>query len=342
MKKTWIILAILGLGCGTVSVVWATETADCFACHEDAELVGEALRIDPTGFHNTPHADMGCGACHVGVRVEHRDTGQMLDRATCGDCHAEVVSEYGETSHAANAVCVDCHNPHAVRGLDEVSGYDMNRSCATCHDAAVMEENHRHWLPQTGVHLAALPCISCHTGSEKLVLELYLTRSNSKTLEGDFQLATHAELLALGQGVDPVWLLDTNRNRRISLDELRAFNRNSAYAGFRLQGLMVPAGQTHSYDILYNRWDCSFCHRNGPAALQTSYLGMPQSDGSYQRLPIEEGAVLTVLYTTPDFYMIGSTRNTALNLAGALIVAAGLVMPVGHGFLRFLTRKNRN
>jgi hypothetical protein len=39
--------------------------------------------------------------------------------------------------------------------------------------------------------------------------------------------------------------------------------------------------------------------------------------------------------------MIGSTRNTALNLAGVLILAGGLVMPVGHGLLRFLTRKNR-
>jgi hypothetical protein len=39
--------------------------------------------------------------------------------------------------------------------------------------------------------------------------------------------------------------------------------------------------------------------------------------------------------------MMGATRNASLNLLGLAILAGGLVMPVGHGFLRFLTRKNR-
>jgi uncharacterized membrane protein SpoIIM required for sporulation len=39
--------------------------------------------------------------------------------------------------------------------------------------------------------------------------------------------------------------------------------------------------------------------------------------------------------------MVGSTRSTALNYIGAMIIAGGLVMPIGHGTLRFLTRKNR-
>ena len=52
--------------------------------------------------------------------------------------------------------------------------------------------------------------------------------------------------------------------------------------------------------------------------------------------------MLSVLYTTPDFYMVGATRNMALNIVGVMIIAGGLVMPVGHGLLRFLTRKNRS
>ncbi len=39
--------------------------------------------------------------------------------------------------------------------------------------------------------------------------------------------------------------------------------------------------------------------------------------------------------------MMGATRNASMNLFGLAILAGGLVMPVGHGLLRFLTRKNR-
>jgi hypothetical protein len=39
--------------------------------------------------------------------------------------------------------------------------------------------------------------------------------------------------------------------------------------------------------------------------------------------------------------MTGATRNGTLNKIGLAIIVGGLVMPVGHGFIRFLTRKNR-
>jgi hypothetical protein len=39
--------------------------------------------------------------------------------------------------------------------------------------------------------------------------------------------------------------------------------------------------------------------------------------------------------------MMGATRSKALNIAGLMIIAGGMVMPIGHGTLRFLTRKNR-
>jgi hypothetical protein len=317
------------------------EDADCLACHADPTSVGESLTINQTTFDGTPHAEAGCSACHAGVSAAHPDDGLRPGRAGCGDCHAAVEAEYAQSMHSENASCVDCHNPHAVKAQAEVSGHDMNRPCATCHDSQQMETTHSTWLPRTNLHLSALPCITCHTGSEKMVLELYLSRADIQAVDGDFQLATYAELSGLNPKSNPEQLLDLNANHIISLEELRTFNRNRDYRDFRLQGLMVPAVQTHSYDILYNRWDCTYCHGTGPSSLETSYLSLPQPEGNYIRIPVEKGAVLTTLYTTPDFYMIGSTRNMALNLAGVLILVGGLVMPVGHGLLRFLTRKNR-
>jgi hypothetical protein len=56
---------------------------------------------------------------------------------------------------------------------------------------------------------------------------------------------------------------------------------------------------------------------------------------------VEKGAVLDALYGTPDFYMMGSTKSATLNVFGLVIIGCGLIMPLGHGLLRFLTRKNR-
>jgi hypothetical protein len=76
--------------------------------------------------------------------------------------------------------------------------------------------------------------------------------------------------------------------------------------------------------------------------MQTSFLSIPQKDGTYARVAVEQGAVLEVLNAIPDFYLTGAGRNALLNKIGLLIIAGGLIMPIGHGFLRFLSRKNRN
>lgn len=334
-------IGMLSVALILVSPGIAMESSDCLSCHGDASYVGEDLAIHAQDFDGTPHAQVGCHACHSAISDTHPDDGQAPGNAGCSDCHLDVEDEYAVSGHAENAGCVDCHNPHAVKAQDEVSGYDMNRPCAVCHDSKEMEESHRRWLPQTEIHLSVLPCITCHTSSEKMVLDLYVTREAGGTFKGDFRLASYADLTELSGSADPADLLDKDGNHLISIAELRNFNRDPANRDFRLQGMMVPAEQTHSYDILYNRWDCTYCHGTGPQSLQTSYLSFPKSDGSYQRMQVENGAVLSVLYATPDFYMIGATRNTALNLLGAMILAGGLVMPVGHGILRFLTRKNR-
>ena len=75
--------------------------------------------------------------------------------------------------------------------------------------------------------------------------------------------------------------------------------------------------------------------------MQQSFIAFPEKNGGYTRIPVEKGAILDILYGTPDFYMLGSTRSTPLNIIGALIIVGGLSFPAGHGFFRFLTRKNR-
>ena len=244
--------------------------------------------------------------------------------------------------HAGNAQCNDCHNPHRAFGPTAVSGRDMNLQCMACHERPELQARHAEWLPQADLHIDMLPCVTCHSVSEEYVISLYIIKREANTLFGKFDLATYAELQQFAEGRPIQELVDSNADGYISLTELRMFNLDPAKKQLRLLGMITPEYVNHDFRTHDNRWDCSFCHASGPAARQVSYLSLAESDGSFSRVAVEQGAVLDALYGTPDFYMVGSTRSTALNYVGLAILAGGMVMPVGHGTLRFLTRKKRS
>jgi hypothetical protein len=316
----------------------ALESGDCQGCHSDADTVGATFVINPSAFDSTAHAGIGCPSCHTSVGSGHPDDGLAPSKAGCLDCHADIGREYASSNHHGQAECNDCHNPHQARGATAVSGHDMNQQCRLCHATDDVVTGHTAWLPQAELHIAALPCVSCHTASKDNVVTLYVVKKGAKA--GSLEPASYAELQGLAKGAPIETLIDGNADNYISLAELRLFNLNPKNT-LRLQGMMTPETVTHDFRLLANRRDCSFCHASGPDARQTSFISLVQSDGSYRRVPVEKGAVLDALYGTPDFYMVGSTRSKALNYIGAMIIAGGLVMPIGHGSLRFLTRRNR-
>ncbi len=345
-------IGFLSLGLAALWLAAPVETAamddeSCVSCHADAGMVGDAYVIDPLRYDTTAHAGLGCVACHESVTWDHPDDGQPLSRAGCLDCHQDIYEEYAQSGHAQYADCGDCHNPHLVRGPTTISGHDMNRNCAVCHETSGLVRSHGSWLPQAALHLEMLPCISCHSGSENIVISLYLTRrplhpdSGAPARGLPFELAGYEDLKLLSEQEKISSLIDTDGDGFISLAELRSFNRNRDNRNLRLKGMLTPEIVTHDFGILANRWDCTFCHASGPGAMQTSFVAFPRQDGSFERLAVEKGAVLDVLYGTPDFYIVGATRSATLNYIGLAILAAGLIMPVGHGTLRFLTRKNR-
>lgn len=317
----------------------------CLGCHGAREVVSAGkgyLYIDPVKFAGTTHASIGCSSCHDSVTARHPDDGQRPTRASCKECHLPVVREYLSGIHAEKAICSDCHNPHTVRPAELVSGSDMNIHCARCHDNARTVKTHSRWLPQAELHITALPCITCHTGSENYVINLYIQTPHRDRPKHGYSPAGYDELLQLvprGKAVTEV--VDADNDGTISLRELRAFHQKAANRGMRLWGMMMPEKITHTYQILKNRWDCTFCHASGPKALQTSYLAIPGKNGEVVRLPVEKGAILDLLYGTPDFYMMGTTRSPVLSAIGLAIVACGAMVPLLHGTLRFLTRKNR-
>ncbi|MHB8765540.1 MAG: cytochrome c3 family protein [Deferrisomatales bacterium] len=336
-----LVAATLGMG----GAAGAMESEDCQGCHGDPSIVKEGgghLYIDGVRYGKTAHADVGCTSCHEAVGDGHPEDGVRPSRASCGDCHDEAEAQYQAGVHADMAGCTDCHNPHEVKPAEVVSGTELNRMCAKCHDLGDVAASHGKWLLQAELHLEAVPCITCHTGAKGYVIAFYLESVEERPgRDARVKLATHEELRGAA-GTDAVErLVDTDADGSISLQELQELNREARKKGLRLWGMMVPDEVSHSYSTIDNRWDCTFCHASGSAAAQVSYLSVPQPDGRQRRFEVERGAVLDALYGTPDFYMVGTTRNDTLSWIGLLIIAGGLAMPLGHGTLRLLTMKNR-
>lgn len=324
---------------------WAAipENEKCMGCHGLKEIKsppGTSVYIDPVKFAATTHSIVGCTTCHDRVSSGHPRDGYVPSKATCGDCHGPVYVEYSKSLHGSKAGCNDCHNPHEVRLPMFMSGEEINSKCARCHDARKTIQSHSKWLPQADLHIDSLPCITCHTGSKDYVITMSI-ESRQPGSKGDFKIASYEELAKMTNGEDISRLIDLNGDNLISLEELRQFNHHLRGINMRLWGMMTPEVVTHSYQIMDNRWDCSFCHASGPKAMQKSFIAFPVKNGGYSRVAVEKGAILDILYGTPDFYMLGTTRSTALNIFGGLIIVAGLSFPVSHGFFRFLTRKNR-
>jgi predicted CXXCH cytochrome family protein len=312
----------------------------CLTCHSNAGKVKGASLIDRTQFGHTTHAMIGCTSCHSELSAQHPD-GVKTPRADCRECHADINEEYAKSVHAVKTPCAGCHNPHKVASPKEISGQEINQMCSGCHDGFQMTAKHGEWLPQADLHLRMLPCITCHTGSKNYFISMYIVKGKNGSRFGRQEVASYGELKQLAGGRDIVSLIDTNADNYVSLQELRVFNSNPSHKFLRLQGMMTPETVTHRFEILDNRRNCTFCHASGPASMQTSFIALPLENGTFRRVAVERGAVFDALYGTPDFYMMGSTKNSNLNGIGLAIICGGLIMPIGHGFLRFLTRKNR-
>ncbi len=341
-KTTGMLLAVFLL-VSTAAFAAAPGNDACMSCHGQRIVTsspGMNVFIDPVKFAATTHAIVGCTSCHDRVSSGHPDDGYRPPKATCGDCHGPVYEEYSKSLHGSKTGCTGCHNPHEVRLPMFMSGTDINSKCAACHDSRKIIQSHSRWLPQADLHIDSLLCITCHTGSKDYVITMEI-ESRLPGSRGDFKITTFDELANLTKGEDISRVIDLNGDNQVSLKELREFNHQLRGKNMRLRGLMIPEVVTHSYQILENRWDCSFCHASGPKAMQKSFIVFPEKNGGFRRLAVEKGAILDILYGTPDFYMLGTTRSAPLTIIGALIVAAGLSFPVGHGFFRFLTRKNR-
>lgn len=314
----------------------------CLNCHKDKELVGAVNQINTKAFQHTTHALLGCKTCHDTISNIHPKDGKTTRTTTCSDCHADVAAEYSISKHSLSVTnCNACHNPHTVHKPGDVYALDLNETCTSCHNQDRITASHAQWLPQTNLHLGSITCTTCHTKSDNYVLSVYVSRRDQKKTGSNVTVADYSHLKNKAGSEDITKLVDRNLDSYISIEELRNFNSNPANKDLYLKAVLTPNKTTHAFQTSDKSWNCTACHAAGPDTAQVSRLVLPMQDGTFQHLNIEKGASIATLNVIPDFYMMGSSRSTIMNMLGAVVLAGGMVMPVGHGFIRFLTRKNR-
>ncbi len=176
---------------------------DCMRCHGDKSLQVTrggrtiSLFVDEAKMAGSRHSRTACVQCHTGGTPAHvRPCDTMPEKVDCSICHAEVVTQYRESTHGTLSakgspdapVCGDCHDPHATKSKTDVTSPTFSRNvpnlCGTCHrtgnKAAVRykgtqkdilehyaESIHGKGLLQSGLTVTA-DCADCHTAHHEL------------------------------------------------------------------------------------------------------------------------------------------------------------------------------
>ncbi len=167
---------------------------DCLRCHGRA---GDKLFVSAPELAGSRHARTACVQCHTGGTPSHaRPCDTIAPKVDCSVCHAEVVTQYRESTHGQLAAkgspdapaCRDCHSPHATRGKNDSASPTFSRNvpalCANCHrtgrkaamryagkqDHIVEHYNesiHGKGLLESGLTVTA-NCADCHTAHREL------------------------------------------------------------------------------------------------------------------------------------------------------------------------------
>jgi len=98
---------------------------------------------------------------------------------------------------------------------------------------------------------------------------------------------------------------------------------------------LVPKGQAVR--------QCDLCHTANAQFFTTISLAVKGNDGRELLYQVDEAALgsLFVMLPLNQFYAVGSMRQQAFDIMGAIMIMGGLAVPVLHGTIRLLTARVR-
>jgi predicted CXXCH cytochrome family protein len=170
---------------------------DCLECHSDRELYLNlededilSLYVDTGEWQSSPHAAVGCVACHSRVDIdshpgEKAEPGSSWMPADwtkrCRDCHGRLedytASHQALLAQAKAPPCTECHSPHRMRHVrDWKPNLSVSVYCLTCHQKQIrisldsgetLSLTIREAALGTSVHLDH-QCTDCHEDYSRL------------------------------------------------------------------------------------------------------------------------------------------------------------------------------
>jgi hypothetical protein len=162
----------------------------CARCHADPELVrryqipvADVYKLYLDSIHGRALTRSGllvaanCSDCHGTHEIRPRaEPASRVFRtnvpATCGTCHAGIVTEYRDSVHGRAVaggnpkapVCIDCHTAHEIRRVEGAPWQlEVIRECGTCHEESLRTYRDTFHGKVTALGLARVAkCADCH------------------------------------------------------------------------------------------------------------------------------------------------------------------------------------
>ncbi len=328
----------------------------CLGCHGSAGLQkdlggGKLLSLQVAGdsFAKSVHGVIGCASCHADIDLKtHPQNPKAIASArefsiamakVCSGCHAEEQKQYETSVHArllaggnqSAPVCTDCH------GVHDVTPRTAYETCVGCHSAAM--DAHKKWLPNAGLHLEVVSCAACHAPAAQRMVDLRLYDRVTKKWVAEAEGRPEFENMARaadpgGHGLDAIEL------RKL----MAQINHGEAKPHMILRGRIELRNAAEAHQLAGKDKaikDCASCHRQGAEPFQSVTVSILSADGAPLRYKAQKEVLSSALSVDSlrEFYAVGGTRSTLLDMLLILAVLGGLAVPIGHQILKRIVKK---
>jgi hypothetical protein len=311
-----------------------------------------SLHVPGEAYAKSVHKANGCGSCHSEIDIKSHPPSKgdiksarqySIERAqACRQCHEEAFKNHEGSVHADRVrqgnpiapVCTGCHGSHTVTPK---IAYE---TCVGCHAAAL--DAHRKWLPNAARHHEVVSCAACHAPAALRMVDLRLFDPVTKTWAVEAPGKPWFEKLAKsvdanGSGLDARELLEL----------MKRINPESAGAKRTLRGRIELRSNVEAHRLAGKGAAiraCDNCHRAGAEPFRNVSVSVNGPDGRPLRHPARPEVLSSALAVAalPEFYAVGGTRSTLLDVLFVLALLGGIGFPVGHLTVRWLARKYRS
>ncbi len=288
-----------------------------------------------------------CLKCHGYHNVAKVSNNKQLQFNICANCHKKETLALKESVHykvfsenKPNApTCSSCHKAHDVLPVNVAN---INQCCVKCHKG--IRTAHNKWLynpPFTlksfvDVHFKGASCSACHVKGKKAIFLTLMNRATNKPLT----LEEVSKLLKISpEKVKEK--IDLNKNNKIEEKELWQFlSLLKSQVEINLKGRLDIINPNDAHKITSKEGaikDCAVCHN-----IQAKFLGKLEINkkGATAETMDMERKVVNSIYAIPNiknFYVLGLTKITILDILFGLAVLCGLGIAFGHLGLRIIT-----